>query len=73
MIFLPFVCLCAQPHEFDTLRFDVNVNDSVYYLRCNALDERQEWVDALEQAKVSKRVYVHHCTLSPYSKPIEAH
>lgn len=49
----PALLLCLQAHEYDELRFDVNVNDCVYYLRCNSADERQEWVEALELAKVS--------------------
>lgn len=40
-----------EVHEFDDCRFDVNVGDSVYYLRAANLDDRQKWVDVLECAK----------------------
>jgi len=35
-------------HEFDELRFDVAVNDCVWYLRTTAPEEREKWVQALE-------------------------
>ncbi|XP_046839303.1 ceramide transfer protein-like isoform X2 [Xenia sp. Carnegie-2017] len=40
-------------HKFDECRFDVRVNDSVYYLRTAEPDERQSWIDMLEAFKDS--------------------
>ncbi|XP_014665213.1 PREDICTED: collagen type IV alpha-3-binding protein-like [Priapulus caudatus] len=40
-----------QPHEFDECRFDIQVNDNVWYLRCGDGDDRQRWVEALENYK----------------------
>lgn len=45
--------LSFQPHEFDECRFDVSVNDCVYFLRARDVDTRQRWVDGLEAVKVS--------------------
>ena len=42
-----------QPHEFDECRFDVSVNDCMYYLRAPSVETRQKWVDGLEAVKVS--------------------
>uniref|UniRef100_A0A8C6X6P2 Ceramide transfer protein n=1 Tax=Naja naja TaxID=35670 RepID=A0A8C6X6P2_NAJNA len=39
------------PHEFDECRFDISVNDSVWYLRAQDLDHRHQWIDAIEQHK----------------------
>jgi collagen type IV alpha-3-binding protein len=36
------------PHEFDEMRFDVAVNDCVWYLRANTVEEREKWICALE-------------------------
>ncbi|KAK4810966.1 hypothetical protein QYF61_014438 [Mycteria americana] len=41
----------VQPHDFDECRFDISVNDSVWYLRAQDPDHRQQWVDAIEQHK----------------------
>uniref|UniRef100_A0A8C9L976 Ceramide transfer protein n=1 Tax=Pavo cristatus TaxID=9049 RepID=A0A8C9L976_PAVCR len=47
-----FSCtLFSQPHDFDECRFDISVNDSVWYLRAQDPDHRQQWVDAIEQHK----------------------
>ncbi|XP_022908521.2 ceramide transfer protein isoform X1 [Onthophagus taurus] len=40
-----------KPHEFDECRFDVSVNDCVWYLRTDNLETKQLWVDALESYK----------------------
>lgn len=40
-----------QPHEFDECRFDISVNDSVWYLRAQDPDHRQRWIDSIEQHK----------------------
>lgn len=42
-----------QPHEFDECRFDVSVNDCMYYLRAPDVETRQKWVVGLEAVKVS--------------------
>lgn len=41
-----------KPHEFDECRFDVSVNDCVWYLRADSIESKQSWVDALESYKV---------------------
>ncbi|KAJ8781910.1 hypothetical protein J1605_006324 [Eschrichtius robustus] len=41
----------SQPHDFDECRFDISVNDSVWYLRAQDPDHRQQWIDAIEQHK----------------------
>ncbi|XP_033929663.1 ceramide transfer protein-like [Melopsittacus undulatus] len=46
------VCLSKAvitPHDFDNCRFDISVNDSIWYLRAQDPDHRQQWVDAIEQ------------------------
>ncbi|XP_030326735.1 ceramide transfer protein isoform X4 [Strigops habroptila] len=48
------ICLSKAvitPHDFDECRFDISVNDSVWYLRAQDPDHRQQWVDAIEQHK----------------------
>ncbi|XP_071433822.1 ceramide transfer protein-like isoform X6 [Pithys albifrons albifrons] len=48
------ICLrkaVITPHDFDECRFDISVNDSVWYLRAQDPDHRQQWVDAIEQHK----------------------
>ncbi|XP_077988762.1 ceramide transfer protein-like [Glandiceps talaboti] len=40
-----------QAHEFDDLRFDVTINDSVWYLRAFTPEQRQQWLEALEAHK----------------------
>lgn len=42
-----------QPHEFDECRFDISVNDSVWYLRAQDPDHRQRWIDSIDQHKVN--------------------
>lgn len=44
----------SQPHEFDDCRFDVSVNDCMYYLRAPDAETRQKWVDGLEAVKVGQ-------------------
>lgn len=41
-----------KSHEFDECRFDVSVNDCVWYLRATSVDIKQSWMDALECYKV---------------------
>lgn len=40
-----------KPHEFDECRFDVSVNDCVWYLRADTVEDKQHWVEALESYK----------------------
>lgn len=40
-----------KPHEFDECRFDVCVNDSVWYLRAETPEEKQRWFSFLENLK----------------------
>ncbi|XP_013137472.1 PREDICTED: collagen type IV alpha-3-binding protein [Papilio polytes] len=42
----------VKPHEFDDCRFDVSVNDCVWYLRASNPEEKQQWIDILESFKV---------------------
>ncbi|GBP64441.1 Collagen type IV alpha-3-binding protein [Eumeta japonica] len=42
----------VKPHEFDDCRFDVSVNDCVWYLRASNPEEKQHWIDVLESFKV---------------------
>ncbi|XP_006626775.1 ceramide transfer protein isoform X2 [Lepisosteus oculatus] len=39
------------PHEFDECRFDISVNDSVWYLRAQDPEHRHQWMDSIEQHK----------------------
>uniref|UniRef100_A0A0L8HJ18 PH domain-containing protein n=1 Tax=Octopus bimaculoides TaxID=37653 RepID=A0A0L8HJ18_OCTBM len=47
-----------QPHPFDECRFDVSVNDNVWYLRAKDVEERKLWVGSIELHK-------EHVTNSP--------
>lgn len=47
----------VTPHQFDECRFDVSVNDSVWYLRGNSPDDRHRWVDAIELHKQAESGY----------------
>ncbi|OXA62811.1 Collagen type IV alpha-3-binding protein [Folsomia candida] len=40
-----------KPHEFDELRFDVSVNDCMWYLRCVTSEDKTRWVEGLERYK----------------------
>uniref|UniRef100_A0A673GXV6 Ceramide transfer protein n=1 Tax=Sinocyclocheilus rhinocerous TaxID=307959 RepID=A0A673GXV6_9TELE len=41
------------PHEFDECRLDISVNDSVWYLRAQDPEHRNQWIDSIEQHRVS--------------------
>ena len=41
----------VRPHELDELRFDVSVNDCVWYLRAASVEDRQKWIDGIERYK----------------------
>lgn len=43
----------VQPHEFDECRFDISVNDSVWYLRAEDPEHRLQWIESIELHKVS--------------------
>ncbi|KAK7165005.1 hypothetical protein R3I94_003400 [Phoxinus phoxinus] len=48
------ICLSKvviTPHEFDECRFDVSVNDSIWYLRAEHPLLRQQWIDTIELHK----------------------
>jgi collagen type IV alpha-3-binding protein len=47
-----------QPHDFDECRFDVSVNDCVWYLRAETPEEKQHWVDILDAYKVKTIVFI---------------
>ncbi|PVD19901.1 hypothetical protein C0Q70_20395 [Pomacea canaliculata] len=47
----------VTPHQFDECRFDVSVNDSLWYLRASSNEERQRWVDAIELHKQAESGY----------------
>ncbi len=40
-----------QSHEFDECRFDIRVGDSVWYLRAHSPEDRERWIQALEDHK----------------------
>lgn len=46
--------LSVQPHEFDECRFDISVNDSVWYLRAEDPEHRSQWIESIELHKVSR-------------------
>ncbi|KAI6648688.1 Collagen type IV alpha-3-binding protein-like [Oopsacas minuta] len=39
-------------HEYDELRFDVKLGNYAFYFRADSVDEKQIWLDALEQSKI---------------------
>ncbi|XP_053275865.1 ceramide transfer protein isoform X2 [Pleuronectes platessa] len=39
------------PHEFDECRFDISVNDSLWYLRAEDPEQRLEWIESIELHK----------------------
>jgi len=40
-----------MPHELDDCRFDIKVNDCVWYLRAKSVEERQLWFNILEEQR----------------------
>lgn len=52
----------VQPHEFDECRFDISVNDSLWYLRAEDPEQRLQWIESIELHKVSGMILV----LIPY-------
>ena len=49
---MPKVLCFWQAHEFDECRFDVGVNDCLWYLRVSSSEERWNWMSTLEVHKV---------------------
>ncbi|XP_060927101.1 ceramide transfer protein-like isoform X2 [Limanda limanda] len=39
------------PHEFDECRFDMSVNDSLWYLRAEDPEQRLQWIESIELHK----------------------
>ncbi|XP_076808693.1 ceramide transfer protein-like [Clavelina lepadiformis] len=42
----------VMTHEFDPCRFDVCINDSIWYLRASMDSEKQQWIDVIEANKM---------------------
>ncbi|XP_026787160.3 ceramide transfer protein isoform X2 [Pangasianodon hypophthalmus] len=40
-----------KPHEFDKCRFDISINDNIWYLRAEDPELRHQWIDTLELHK----------------------
>jgi len=40
-----------SPHELDDCRFDIRVNDCVWYLRAKTVEERHLWLNILEEQR----------------------
>jgi hypothetical protein len=49
---LDVVGASVRPHDFDSLRFDVVMNDQMFYLRAGTTEERDAWVSSLLETKV---------------------
>lgn len=47
----------VTPHQFDECRFDVAVNDSVWYLRAETEEERQIWIDSIDNHRQTESGY----------------
>ncbi|XP_073998879.1 ceramide transfer protein isoform X1 [Rhodnius prolixus] len=58
-----------KPHEFDECRFDVSVNDCVWYLRAESSEDRQHWVDILEAFKAESG-YGSQCSLKRHGSAV---
>lgn len=48
----PILSDLSQSHEFDECRFDVSVNNCVWYLRADTPEDKTHWVDVLQSFKV---------------------
>lgn len=58
-----------KPHEFDECRFDVSVNDCVWYLRAETSEDKQHWVDILEAFKAESG-YNSECSLRRHGSAV---
>lgn len=55
----------VQPHEFDECRFDISVNDSLWYLRAEDPEQRLQWIESIELHKVSGILWFFLLAFSP--------
>ena len=44
-------------HQFDECRFDVSVNDCMWYLRANSEDDRSRWISSIELHRQAESGY----------------
>ncbi|XP_033749930.1 ceramide transfer protein-like isoform X4 [Pecten maximus] len=47
----------VSPHQFDECRFDVTVNDCVWYLRSGSEEERLQWINAIDLHRQAESGY----------------
>lgn len=52
LIIFIFWIFLFQSHEFDECRFDVSVNNCVWYLRAETPEDKTHWIDVLQSYKV---------------------
>ncbi|KAF2350862.1 Pleckstrin domain [Trinorchestia longiramus] len=62
----------VKAHEIDECRFDVCLNDSVWYLRTERSDVKHQWVDAFELHKENASLKRHGSTMSLTSNTVSA-
>lgn len=55
-----------KPHELDEHRFDVSVNDCVWYLRATSIEDRRRWIDALELGKRNHGINAENNSIGRY-------
>lgn len=48
----------VSPHQFDECRFDVTVNDCVWYLRSESEEQRLHWINAIDLHRVFHNIEV---------------
>jgi len=52
-----------RPHEFDECRFDITVNDSVWYLRAETEEKRDKWIQAILASRHAESGYASETSL----------
>lgn len=52
-----------RPHEFDECRFDITVNDSVWYLRAETEEKRDRWIQAILASRHAESGYASESSL----------
>jgi len=52
-----------RPHEFDECRFDVTVNDSVWYMRAETEEKRDKWIQAILASRHAESGYASESSL----------
>lgn len=52
-----------RPHEFDECRFDITVNDSVWYLRAETEEKRDRWIKAILASRNAESGYASESSL----------